>query len=252
MPQQLSFAKKRVKGLVSVVMGVYNCAPFVAGALKTILNQSYKKLEIIIVDDGSRDDTWNKINAIKDPRIIALRLPKNHGPSRPRNIALSLSRGEFITFFDGDDLMLPGAILARVRFLTKNPSVHAVFGYAKHSIDSKGRVLKPPFAKEIKNEVRFFRLLKTLPPSILKKFIVYNIRLTTFMVRHHAIQKAGFLDESYIWCEDREYAFRLAKIAPLHFIDAPILRYRMHPQNLTHRISKRLKKRNLLKILRLY
>jgi len=236
----------KIRGLVSIVMGAYNCAPYIAGAIDSILKQDYKKFELIVMDDGSTDGTWGKICLFRDPRIIRKKLSKNHGPSYARNTGLKQSRGEFVTFFDGDDLMVPKAISARVRYLQEIPSAQAVFGYVKAVIDGNGRIIKK--SKEfdlIKKCTRFCRLIKILPAEIMTQFFCFSNYLTSILLKHALIKKTGLLNQSYDWGEDLEFAMRLSRITPLHYLDVPVLRYRMHNQNLTHRLSKRRKRNDL-------
>ena len=90
--------------LVSIIIPVYNTAKYLPNCLDSIINQSYCNLEIIIIDDGSTDDSYKiaKKYASKDPRIKLVH-QKNSGQSSARNKGLSLSKGNFIAFVDSDD-----------------------------------------------------------------------------------------------------------------------------------------------------
>lgn len=90
--------------LVSVIIPVYNAEVYLADMLGDVINQSYKNIEIIIIDDGSTDNSWNIIQefAKEDNRIISIH-SKNRGPSGARNLGIENSRGEYIRFLDADD-----------------------------------------------------------------------------------------------------------------------------------------------------
>jgi len=92
---------------VSITLSAYNVEQYIADSLDCIINQALKEIEIICIDDGSKDNTLNILNeyAQKDPRIIVVAKPNNEGLAVARNQALKLAKGKYITFVDGDDLM---------------------------------------------------------------------------------------------------------------------------------------------------
>lgn len=105
---------------VSVVMPTYNCGDCLDEAIKSVLNQSYKDLELIIVDGGSRDSTDAVLERYRrDPQVRYVKRP-NYGISAARNYGIKLAQGELIAFLDGDDLFLDDKILKQVRFFEKN------------------------------------------------------------------------------------------------------------------------------------
>src|SRR5512143_4014499 len=110
--------------LVSVVMPVYNGARYLRQALESALNQTYRPLEIIVVDDGSTDET-SAILAEFGSRIRAIR-QKNPGSAAARNAALQAAHGEIIAFLDADDLWLPQKLEVQVAYLRAHPDVELV------------------------------------------------------------------------------------------------------------------------------
>lgn len=94
--------------LVSIIVPAYNIEPYIGRCLESILNQSHKKIEILVIDDGSTDGTWNVIKqyAAKDQRIVALH-KENGGVSSTRRVGLEHAKGEYIGFVDGDDYIEP-------------------------------------------------------------------------------------------------------------------------------------------------
>ena len=111
------------KGKVSVVIPTYNQEKFIAETIESVLNQTYKKLEIVICDDCSSDNTAEIIKKYsqKDNRIKALFSEKNQGISRNFNKAFDNCTGEFTAFLGGDDLMFPQKVATQVSFLQQNP-----------------------------------------------------------------------------------------------------------------------------------
>ncbi|MBS1656315.1 MAG: glycosyltransferase family 2 protein, partial [Bacteroidetes bacterium] len=109
-----------IAGLVSVVIPAYNAAAFIADTLKSIQSQAYPQWEIIVVNDGSTDNTSD---IIRKSGISSLQLidQPNAGVSMARNKGLDNANGEFIVFLDADDLMEPGFLSERIDFLKQHP-----------------------------------------------------------------------------------------------------------------------------------
>lgn len=114
--------------LVSVIMGVYNCADTLEIAVESIMKQTYKNWEFIICDDCSTDDTYRILQqyAMKDKRIIALHNENNHRLAYSLNRCLEFSRGEFVARMDGDDESLPTRLEKQVEFLITHPKIDCV------------------------------------------------------------------------------------------------------------------------------
>jgi glycosyltransferase involved in cell wall biosynthesis len=107
--------------LVSVIMPVYNVAPYAAEALSSILNQSYQELEVIIVDDACTDNTMDIIAGFKDSRIKIIRNEKNSGAAASRNNAIKVATGTFLAIMDADDIALPSRLARQVAYMQANP-----------------------------------------------------------------------------------------------------------------------------------
>lgn len=108
------------EGLISVIVPIYNVEPFLATCLDSILNQSYRRLEVILIDDGSTDFSLKiaETYAEKDDRVTVYSYP-NSGQSAARNRGLEVATGQFITFVDADDLLLPDALEIMYNFICK-------------------------------------------------------------------------------------------------------------------------------------
>ncbi|MGA3161874.1 MAG: glycosyltransferase [Terracidiphilus sp.] len=125
---------------ISVLMPVYNVRNYVAEALSSIQSQTFADLEIVVVDDGSTDDTLQIVEQIasSDPRIHIIRVPHNLGLTFALNIGLLYCHAPFVARMDGDDIALPTRLEMQLRFLEENPGV-ALVGCASIQIDQFGR-----------------------------------------------------------------------------------------------------------------
>jgi len=112
--------------VVSAIMPAYNTAPFIAAAIDSIRAQTFTDWELIIVDDGSVDDTPSIVRAYEDPRISVYTLPQNQGRAVARNVALQHARGRYIAIADSDDISLPQRFAVEVAHLDSHPDVDIV------------------------------------------------------------------------------------------------------------------------------
>lgn len=112
--------------LVSVIVPTYNCARFVGAAIDSVLGQSYHPIEVVVVDDGSSDDTLAALSGFGE-RIRVFKQP-NGGPAAARNHAVAQARGEYLAFLDGDDLWLPGHLAGLMGHLQAHPQDKVAFG----------------------------------------------------------------------------------------------------------------------------
>src|SRR3989344_1456117 len=112
-----------MKPKISVIMSVYNGMPYLEQAAESVLNQTYKNFEFIIVDDASTDDTLKYLKLLKDRRIKLIRNKKNLGLAASLNIALRQAKGDYIARMDADDISYPERLDIQLKFLTKNKSI---------------------------------------------------------------------------------------------------------------------------------
>ncbi|MDK9737700.1 glycosyltransferase family 2 protein [Vibrio sp. D404a] len=123
--------------LVSVVMPAYNSAQSILASVYSVLNQTYQNIELIIVDDCSTDGTLDVLESIVDPRVKVYKLITNSGsPAAPRNKALELATGQYISFLDSDDLWKPEKVQRQLAFMQESGSLFACTAY--RVIDSRG------------------------------------------------------------------------------------------------------------------
>jgi glycosyltransferase involved in cell wall biosynthesis len=124
---------------VSVVMSVYNNESYIREAVESVLNQSFKDFEFIIINDGSTDRTREILTSYTDERI-RLFDQENRGLTISLNRGLSLAKGSYIARMDGDDISDPERFAEEVRFLEQNEKIGLIGTYA-HRIDEQGRIV---------------------------------------------------------------------------------------------------------------
>jgi len=183
--------------LVSVVVITYNAADYVGRAVESVLQQTWKNLELIVVDDGSTDGTPRVIERFKDDRLKYLR-QENQGPNAARNQGIRHSRGEFVAFLDSDDWWLPDKLCRQVAVAGQNPNAGLIYSFAvgvNASGDETARM----------DAVVTGRVLERL---LLGQCIAGSA--SSVMVRSKTIDTVGMFDESLHYAEDWEYWIRIA------------------------------------------
>lgn len=123
--------------LVSIIMPTYNCGRFIHESIRSVLAQTYKDWELIIVDDCSTDNTAEIVGQYTDPRIRYMRNERNMGAALTRNRALREAKGRYIAFLDSDDLWLPEKLEKQIAFMEQNGYAFTYHEYTEIDEDSK-------------------------------------------------------------------------------------------------------------------
>jgi glycosyltransferase involved in cell wall biosynthesis len=205
---------------VSIVLPTYNRAKFIGQAVTSALGQTYDDIEVLVVDDGSVDDTSDIIGTFSDPRLKYIKLTSNSGRSSARNRGLQRARGDYIAFLDSDDYYLPQKIEMQVQFLNEHPDVDMVYT-ASACVDTDDRPIqyfyRAPVSGKIYNEIAFFKPL--------------TITLPTVMLRRGVLTKVGSFDEQMERFEDTDFWRRIAKHFKIAGIDEVTCHIRSHQGN---------------------
>lgn len=202
---------------VSVVIGAYNCGKFIEDTVNSVIDQTFRDWELVIVDDGSSDDTSDRVRSITDERIRLIRLEKNSGrPAISRNVGIKNSNGEFIAFLDHDDMWLPEKLEKQVRFMEQNKDIFLLHTKCFVRKDGKdiGIAPKDPKSGHVFNEL----------------FLSYNmIGCSTVMMRNRKGAEQYFFneDKGLITIEDYDLWLSIARKEKIDFIDEPLAIYRM-------------------------
>ncbi|MFW6029416.1 MAG: glycosyltransferase family 2 protein [Halanaerobiales bacterium] len=157
------------EALVSVVMPAYNCKDFIGIALDSVINQTYKNWEVIVVDDCSTDNTDEVVQKyiMKDNRIKYCKLKKNSGAALARNKAVDLATGKYIAFLDSDDVWFPEKLSKQIDFMEENNYGFTCTSYTK--IDEQGKYLNRTIVA--KPKLDYNGVLKTCPGN---STVIYN------------------------------------------------------------------------------
>jgi glycosyltransferase involved in cell wall biosynthesis len=204
------------KPIVSVLMPVYNTERYVAQAVESILSQTWKDFEFIILDDGSTDASLKilKKYAAQDKRI-RLVSRENRGVIRTRNNLLELAEGEFVAVMDADDVALPERLALQVEFLQANLDVVCVGG-AHEIIDEDGRLLTRLPLPELDQQIQELALAGH-----------GSICNPCAMIRRSALVKIGGYDETLMCAEDLDIWLKLGEIGKLANLKQTVLKYRL-------------------------
>jgi glycosyltransferase involved in cell wall biosynthesis len=205
---------------VSVIIPAYNRAHLIGLTLESVRRQSYKDYEIVVVDDGSTDDTAKVV--LESAPAARYLWQENVGVPEVLNVCVREAHGEYIGFLGSDDALLPGALERQVRALDENPNVGMVHG-AVWLMDEGGRltsVLKPPFATE--DYVRSGR------EEVALLLMSNHIVAPTVMARRQAFDEVGLFDRRLGLYEDWNMWMRILGRWDIAYIDDPLTCYRVH------------------------
>lgn len=213
--------------LVSVIIPTYNSAKFLSRAIGSVLGQTYRNLELIIVDDASTDGTLAIIRgyAEKDPRITYIVLEKNSGgPVAPINRGLGVARGEFIAFLDHDDEWLPEKLQEQVAVLQSSP-------------DTVGAAVCDIELVSNDRTKRSFRRLPDFPTdeAALRVMLCadFFFNFSILCMRRDVFRAVGFLDDRFVLGADHDYYIRIVCACSIAVVHKPLLRYTEYEQSLS-------------------
>lgn len=240
--------------LVSVIIPAYNHERYVQKTIKSIINQTYENIELIIVNDGSKDSTWQKINEIKDKcekrfvRVI-FETQENQGTCNTLNRLISIAEGEYVYLIASDDIAKQDAIKTEVEFLENNPDYSLVVG-DDDFIDFEDRqcyldknlvviydILKADFLKFsdiYKNREKF---LYTKNFGKYDTLYLGNYIPNGYLIKKSIFEKIGsFTSEAPL--EDWWLMLQISKYSKMKFIDRILFSYRQHDTNTAKNLDK--------------
>lgn len=210
---------------VSVIIPLYNRERYIAETVKSVLDQTYKNIELIVVDDGSTDNSRNIIETFSE-RITILEHTKkvNKGQSASINLGIRHSSGKYIAILDSDDLFAPEKIQAQVLFLEENEDIGLVYSNG-FVIDSSGKTLYH-FYSDAPYET-------SDPSKVLMN--CYFLLPNNALMRRSALNAAGLFDEKLRSGQDHDMAIRMAEVTKLAYIEKDLFYYRKHAQSISAR-----------------
>jgi glycosyltransferase involved in cell wall biosynthesis len=201
---------------ISVIIPTYNRADYICETIDSVLNQTYKDFELIVVDDGSTDDTKKKLE--KYGSKIKLIEQPNSERAVARNNGVKNSTGEYIAFLDSDDIWIEDKLEKQVKVLDENNDYILVYGQC-HRIDDNSNKIK--IAK---------RQLEGHSGEIFEKLLMRNLVVSpTPVIRREYFEKTDGFQTRYIPYEDWEFWVRFSLLGKFYYIDEPLSYYRIHP-----------------------
>lgn len=240
-------------GLVSVLIPTFNRAYILGKTIESVLAQTYQTLEIIVVDDGSTDDT-RALVATFDSRVRYI-YQENAGLAAARNAGLSAARGEFIAFQDSDDLWLPWKLQAQVAIMQRFPELALIWSDMS-AVSPDGAVIREKHLSTMYHVYQQLRVeehlnqvgsLKEVVPDCSREFGDISFRYgdifsamfmgnlvhpPTALMRRQHVSQVGGLDEAFSWtCEDYEFFWRLSREGLGALIEASTMLYRVDAED---------------------
>lgn len=217
--------------LISVVIPSYNSAKFLPTAVSSVVDQTYKNFEIIIVDDCSNDDTERVVKtfSLSNRNIKYIKHDENKGLSSARNTGIMAAKGDFIAFLDADDIWSPRKLEYQYRKFEDNPKLGVVFtGYTL--IDLNKRIRREYCPPRFNNQYDFAR-------NLLVRNIVTG-SASSVMTKKECFEKVGLFDTALKAAEDWDMWMRIAHNFTFGAVESPCVTYVEHSQNMSRNIER--------------
>lgn len=192
--------------LISVIIPAFNSEKTIQQTIDSVLNQTWRNLELIVINDGSQDSTLDIVARIKDPRLKVLSY-SNAGVSVSRNRGISQAEGEFISFLDADDLWTKDKLEAQLKALQENPQAAVAYSWTNH-IDENNQFLRSGAYGTVNGDV-YAELLQS-------NFLANG---SNILIRTQALKEIGGFNQSLTPAEDWDMYLRLA--SRYHFVSVP-------------------------------
>lgn len=202
--------------LVSVVIATYNMARFLPLALRSALGQSYENIEVLVIDDGSQDDTQAVMAPFRSDHRVRYVFQQNGGQASAKNHGIREARGEYVAFLDADDMWVPDKLERQMPLFLRSPAVGIV--YSRFAcIDEAGSELRI-------EDYELFRG-RVSGPLLIRNFIGFG----TSVARKECFDRLGSFDESIGMGIDYDLWLRFSTQYEFDYVDRPLLRYREWP-----------------------
>ena len=214
-----------IDGLVSIIMPSWNTGKFIAESIESVLAQTYKNWELLIVDDCSTDNTDEVVASFKDTRIKYFKNEKNSGAALTRNRAMREAQGEWIAFLDSDDLWAPNKLEKQLRFMNDNGYVFSYHDFVK--IDEESKPLN----------------VYVTGPNVVTKQGMYNYGYPGCLTFMYSAKAMGLIQIKDIK-KNNDYAIllKLCKKADCYLLNENLAQYRIRKRSISHdKITKKLK-----------
>ncbi len=232
--------------LVSVLIPTYNRAYAIQRAIDSVLSQGCESIEVLVIDDGSKDGTRDLIRQRygADPRVRYF-YKENGGVSSARNLGIRECRGEYVAFLDSDDWWLPGKLALQLAGLSRVPEAGMIWTDMQ-AVGVDDQVLHPRYLRQMYHTYRYFKTPRDIfsqeftvrtealgevtlyAGDIFPKMAIGNlVHTSTVLLRRERLLKIGFFREDYRSGEDYDFHLRTCKHGPVAFADAVTISYKI-------------------------
>jgi glycosyltransferase involved in cell wall biosynthesis len=200
--------------LVSVVIATYNMSEYLPLAVRSALDQTYQNIEVLIVDDGSTDDTRKVVQPLLDDPRVRYLFQENKGQAAAKNHGIRESRGDYVAFLDADDMWAPEKLQLQIPLFLRTESVGVVYSRVLY-IDESGKELRVADNELFRGRVS--------GPLLIRNFIGFG----TSVVRRECFDRLGVLKEHVRMGIDYDLWLRFSTRYEFDYVDCPLLHYRV-------------------------
>ena len=204
---------------VTVLMSVFNGEQYLKDAIDSVLNQTYQDFDLLIINDGSTDNSLAIIQSYKDPKIKLITNDQNLGLINSLNKGISLIQSDYIIRMDSDDICLPNRIEVQVNFMDAHPAVGASGSHYFQLKEDKHFEIDLPMSSEEINAFLIFNCPLAHPTTIIRKQV-----LDTYHIKY---------ETGYLYSEDYYFWLQLSKVSQLRNLKDCLIYYRMHANQIT-------------------
>lgn len=205
---------------VSIVLPTFNQAHYLPAALDSIIAQTYSDYELIVVNDGSTDNTAAVLSDYRLRHILIIE-QENQGLPRALNAGFALARGEYLTWTSSDNIMLPNMLSVLAQALDEDPTVGLVYADF-YLVDDNGC------------DLGRFDTVEYDPHWLLYTNLVH----CCFLYRRECMDRVGGYDPDFIYGEDWEYWIRISQVYPMKRVPQALYRYRLHNASMTSELKR--------------
>jgi len=223
-----------IKSLVTVILPAYNSANYIADTVECLLSQTYKAIEIIVINDGSTDSTLDVLTAYSDTGKIKLIDQKNTGVAAARNVGISMAQGEYIAFIDSDDYWFSEKLSTQVRYLEQHSEVGAVYAAWHEWRPDVNGIFPSPLSMESKS------INLDIDPTLsgwiyIELLFDCVIHTSSIMIRSPILCQLGGFDANLVMGEDYDLWLRLSRTTKIDKLSTPLSLYKIHAESLTQK-----------------
>jgi len=219
----LTLKENNMENLVSIIIPAYNCSSYISEAIESVLSQSYNDFEIIVINDGSTDNTEKVLSEYIANKVIKYIIQNNRGPAAARNAGIKLSKGSFIAFLDADDIWKPSYLEKLIKKFEDDSSIGFVYSSC-YFVDKNRSIIH-----NYKRKVDFYNGNVTLP-LFCKFFLTSSI-----IAKKKCFDAVGLFNEKLLVGEDYEFLLRLSCQYEAEYVEEKLWERRVLPTSLSRK-----------------